>query len=199
MPKWAAPSPTPIPPKMKALLALLALATLLSCGTSQQNYYLLSPSGPAPSRPGMGIGVGPVDLNNYLDKPQLVFQGTANSLEINDLHQWAGDLSSDFASVLATNLGRRKNTGNLQTYPWGRDTELDYQVTINVTRFHGTNTGDAVLEASWRIYKFPGSIQVTARTSNLREPLRSDGFDELAAAQSRLVDQLAAEIASFLR
>lgn len=179
-------------------LLLISMLALSSC-SSQRSYYVLSPAGPAPSGGGIGIGIGPVTMADYLvERPYLVFQSSPNKMELSDDHVWGGDLENDFTRVLASNIGRRTNTGNTRTYPWGRENELKYQITVDVRQFHGTADGDAILEASWRVYVLPDSRLKTSKTTTLREPLLKDGYEELAATQSRLIDKLAAEIAAKL-
>ena len=183
---------------LSPLLILVTFFALASCST-ERNYYLLSPVGKPPSGGGIGIGIGPVTMADYLvERPYLVFQSTPNKMEISDLHEWGGDLRNDFTRVLASNLGRRKGTGNIRTYPWDCENELKYQITVDVRQFHGTADGDAFLEASWRAYELPGSRLIASKTSTLREPITNDGFEELAAAQSRLIDKLAAAISKEL-
>lgn len=182
------------------ITALVLLAALPSCTTTlNHKYYILSPAGPAPSHQGVGIGVGPVITAPYLDRPYLIFQSSENTLEINEYQEWAGDMHSEFARVLATNIGRKVNTGNLQTYPWAKDSEIRYQVAVDVKRFHGTANGDAILEATWRVYKLPESKLLISNSTTMLEPLAKDGFEALAAAQSRLVDRLAAKITTSIR
>ena len=183
---------------LKPILFFISLLALTSCST-QRNFYVLSPTGKVPSSGGIGIGVGPIDVANYLtERPYIVFQSSPNKMEISDLHEWAGDLSDDFSRVLATNLGRYKNTGNVRTYPWDREGDLKYQVALDIRQFHGTSEGDAILEASWRVYSLPESRLLTSKTTTLHEPLQGDGFEALVAAQSRLIDKLAAIIAKQL-
>lgn len=191
---------------MNLLTSFSTFATLCmcmafsSCSSSlQHKYYLLSPSGPVPSTQGASIGVGPIITASYLDRPYLVFQTAENTLDVNENHEWAGELDAEFARVLGTNIGRKINSGNIQTYPWSRESELDYQVVVDIKRFHGNNNGEALLEASWRIYKLPGSRQITSSSITLTEPLKRDGFESLAAAQSSLIDKLADYISSSLR
>ena len=177
---------------------LVALLALSSCST-ERNYYVLSPVGRPPSGGGIGIGIGPVNMADYLvERPYLIFQSSPHKMEISDLHEWGGDLRNDFTRVLASNLGRRKGTGNIRTYPWDRENELKYQITVDVRQFHGTVDGVALLEASWRAYELPGSRLIASKTTTLREPMINDGFEELAAAQSRLIDSLAAAISKEL-
>ncbi|MDQ8191223.1 PqiC family protein [Roseibacillus persicicus] len=179
-------------------LVLLSSCSFLSKGPGR-SYYVLTAAGPAPTRSGIGIGVGPVNLAPFLtERPNLIFQSSPNRLEFSDEHLWAGDLEDDFARVLATNLGRRVGTANVNIYPWQRESELNYQVTIDVIRFQGTPDGETVLEANWRAYRLPEGNLVMNRNTTVTDDLLNDGFEELAASQSRLVDKLAAAIAQSL-
>ena len=179
--------------------SLFSFILLASCSSSiKHNYYLLSPSGPASVNQGVGIGIGPIITAAYLDRPYLIFQTSDNTLDINKSHEWAGDLERQLARVLGTDVGRKINSANVQSYPWVRDSELDYQVAVDIKRFHGTNNGKALLEASWRVYELPGSRKLKSKSITMTEPLEEDGFASLVAAQSRLIDRLSAEIAHSL-
>jgi uncharacterized lipoprotein YmbA len=181
-------------------LFLTSLLLLVASCSAPVNFYVLAPAGPPSSGGGAGIGVGPVTMADYLtERPSLVFQSSPHKMEMTDEHVWAGDLEQDFAGVLASNLGRRLGTGNTRVYPWMEDQGLAYQVIVDVRQFHGRPDGSAVLEASWRAYRLPESRLITSRTTSLSEPLQKDGFEALAAAQSRLVDRLALRIAEELQ
>jgi len=179
-------------------LTLLSGILLVGCGSPAKSYYVLTPAGPAPSASGRGIGVGPVSIPAYLDRPNLVFKQSGNLLAVSESHRWAGDLENNISSVLAINLGRRLGTGNVRTYPWGSDKELRYQISVDIRQFHGTSEGDAYLEASWRVYSLPSRAMVTSRSWSGTEPLKKDGYEELAAAESRLLDRLATQISKGL-
>ena len=184
---------------MKMLPLLLSCLCFASCGGGG-NYYVLAPAGSALSGGGVGIGIGPVIVADYLEeRPYLVFQSSPTRVEVSDEHRWAGDLAGNFSRTLGTNLGIRMGTGNVGQYPFSKDSELRYQITVDVSQFHGTADGDAFLEASWRAYSLPGGRLIASRTASLHEPLQGDGFEKLAEAQSRLVDRLSGEIAKELR
>lgn len=180
-------------------LALLIGFLLAGCATAPKSFYVLTADGSAPSGGGAGIGVGPVSLAEYIDRPNLVVADSPNQLSIADDHRWAGDLSSSIARVTATNLGRRLQTGNVRTYPWRDDNGLRYQVTIDIRQLHGSGDGHAVIEAGWRIYALPERRVAAAKTFVAREPLDADGYPALVAAESRLLSRLAAEIASAMK
>lgn len=175
-----------------AFLYLLPVA----CGSGPKSYYVLTPDGPVPSTSRHGIGVGPVSIPEYIDRPNLVLQEQANQFSVASNHRWAGALDTSIARVTATNLGRRTGTGNVRTYPWPGDDGLNCQVTLDIRQFHGEVDGHAVLEAGWRIYSLPDRRLIGSRTFHAREALESDGYQALVAAQSRLLSRLADEISS---
>lgn len=185
----------PFPSKL-GLLCLLAVS-LFSCAPSK-SYYILTPEGPAPSGGGRGIGVGPVSIAAYLDRPNLVFQQSQHQLAVADSHRWAGDLEDNISSVLAANLGRRLGTGDVRTYPWSDDGGLTHQISIDIRQMHGTADGDAFLEAAWRVYSWPDRRMTASKSWSGREPMQADGYDALAAAHSRLLARLASQIADSL-
>jgi len=178
---------------------LSACLLLAGCGVGPRSFYVLTSDGPAPSGGGPGIGVGPVALAEYIDRPNLVVAEAENQLGIAENHRWAGDLSASIARVTAANLGRRLKTGNIHSYPWRGDDGLRYQVTLDIRQFHGAADGHAVIEAGWRAFALPERRLVASRSFVDREPLAADGYQPLVAAQSRLLSRLADDIATALR
>lgn len=180
-------------------LSIIGLAVLLisSCA-APKSYYILTPEGPAPSGGGRGVGVGPVSIAAYLDRSNLVFHESGNRLAVAESHRWAGDLEDNIASVVATNLGRRLKTGNVRTYPWADDGDLRYQISLDIRQLHGTSDGSAMIEAAWRVYSLPDRRMITSKSWTGTEEMHADGYDALAAAESRLLAQLATQIARSL-
>ena len=172
---------------------------LAGCAQPAKNFYVLTASGPTPSGGGISIGVGPVTLAEYIDRPNLIIQQGPNQLAVADDHRWAGELSSSIARVTATNLGRNLGTGNVRTYPWQRDSEIRYQVTLDIRQLHSTEDGYALIEAGWRAYSLPERTLKKSRTFVDREPLKSDGYPAMVAAQSQLLERLAESISASLR
>jgi uncharacterized lipoprotein YmbA len=184
---------------MKRLLLLMLAALLAGCSQPNKTFYVLTASGPMPSGGGVGIGVGPVSLAEYINRPNLVTQEAPNQLGVAEDHRWAGDLSAGIARVVAANLGRDLKTGNVRTYPWQRDEEISYQVTLDIRQLHSGTDGYAVIEAGWRVYQLPERRLRASRTFTDREPLESDGYNASVAAQSRLVGRLSDSIAASIR
>jgi uncharacterized lipoprotein YmbA len=184
---------------MNRLFLLLAAVLVAGCAQPNKSFYVLTASGPVPSGGGIGIGVGPISLAEYLDRPNLVTQEAPNQLAVAEDHRWAGDLSASIARVTAANLGRRLKTGNVRTYPWQSDSEISYQITLDVRQLHSESDGYAVIEAGWRAYSLPDRRLKASKTFTSREPLESDGYNSSVAAQSRLLERLAEQISASLR
>ncbi len=184
---------------MNRFLILIVASLLAACSQPNKSFYVLTASGPVPSGGGVGIGVGPVSLAEYIDRPNLVTQEAPNQLAVAEDHRWAGDLSAGIARVVAANLGRDLKSGNVRTYPWLRDEEIRYQVTLDVRQLHSESDGYAVIEAGWRVYQLPERRLVASRTYTDREPLESDGYNASVAAQSRLIGRLSDTIAASIR
>ena len=177
----------------------MVAALVAGCAQPNKTFYVLTASGPMPSGGGIGIGVGPVSLAEYIDRPNLVTQQAPNQLAVAEDHRWAGDLSASIARVVAANLGRDLKTGNVRTYPWMRDEEINYQITLDVRQLHSESDGYAVIEAGWRVYSLPDRRLKASKTFTDREPLESDGYNSSVAAQSRLIGRLSDNIAASLR
>lgn len=184
---------------MNRFLILLAALLLGGCAQPAKSFYVLTAGGPAPSGGGIGIGVGPVVIAEYLDRVNLVTQESDNKLGVSESQRWAGDLTALITRVTAVNLGRQLHSGNVRTYPWQTDSEISYQVTLDVRQLHSQADGFAVCEIGWRAYSLPDRRLKASKTFTDREPLGSDGYDASVAAQSRLLERLAESVAASLR
>lgn len=184
---------------IRNFLIILTAVMLLGCGSGYPTFYSLSAEGPSPNGGGIGIGVGPVILAEYVDRANLVVKTSANKLEVAENHRWAGDLDYSISRVLSINLGRKLKTGNVRTYPWSRDSEVDYQVAMDIREFIAGDDGYAHLEASWRIYALPSRKLVMSKTFVGKEPIATGDFEAMVAAQSKLLGRLSDDIAGGIR
>lgn len=184
---------------MRYLSLIFCVVFVVGCASPYPEFYTLTPEGPSSTASGMGIGVGPIILADYVDRENLVIQTSPNKMEVAELHLWAGDLDNGIARVLAVNLGRRLNTSNTRAYPWLRDSELDYQVAMDIREFVAGSDGYAHIEANWRIYSLPARKLKATRTFVGKEPIEKETFESMVAAQSRLLGKLSEDIAKGIR
>ncbi|MEY3394860.1 MAG: hypothetical protein RL346_1096 [Verrucomicrobiota bacterium] len=180
-------------------MVFIPILMLLGCGTSTPTFYTLSAMGSGPTGGGLGIGVGPVILAEYLNRQNLMVKTSENQIEASANHLWAGDLRHSVSRVISVNLGSELNTGNVRSYPWRGDGEIDYQVTMDIHEFVAANDGYAHLHASWRVFAMPERRLVSSETFVAREPVKETTFEAMIAAQSRLLARFSNVIADCIR
>ena len=187
----------------------LALLALTGCpGNAPTRLYVLTATTdkPASTSPqGVAIGVGPITLPKYLDRPQIVTRVAANSLDQANLDQWGGDLNDNITRVVATNLSNRLATDRVSLYPWKDGAPVDFQVTMDISRFEQDKDGSAVLNVFWSIVNpKDGTVLLMRRSSYTQsagEPAASQSdnprpFDAQAAAMSRDLAQFSHDVAA---
>jgi uncharacterized lipoprotein YmbA len=148
---------------------------------------------------GIIIGVGPVSLAAYLDRPQIVTRETAHTLKLSESNVWAEPLQDSIPRVIGTNLANILDTNRVFRAPRrDRALPLDFRVAIGISRFDGRLGGDVMLCARWTLYGQADRALFT-RVSIIKEPTGAAGYDKLIAAQNRALQRLGNEIAETIR
>jgi uncharacterized lipoprotein YmbA len=147
----------------------------------------------------IAIGVGPVDMPDYLDRPEIVNRLSPNELHVAQFHQWAEPLGSNVNRVLAENLSRILCADAVVVFPWSGSTPVDYKVTVEVLHFDGKIGGNADLIAQWFIFAGDEGKTLATRKSSFSEPSGDGDYEALVSAQSRIVEKLSVEIAEAIR
>jgi uncharacterized protein len=183
-----------------------ALLVLSGClGSPPTQWYLVPPlSGPdtAPSVSAgprdLTLGVGPVTVPPYLDRPQLVTRTSRATLVLAELDQWAAPLPDTIARVLAENLSLLIPTERVVLHPWSRTLDPDYQVTVEVLQFDRGPGGEVVLAARWSLLERDGQVRVL-RTSRLSQAAGGADYEAAVTAMGRTLETLARDMAATLR
>lgn len=191
-------------PLCNTLILLLAAFAAGCAGTSpSSNFYLLTPVAEAPAGPGvatgLAVGVGPVRLAAHLEREQIVARSGSNTLEINEFDRWGGSLERNVADVVAENLSRLLGTDAVLVSPWSNTVEIDYQVALDVRTLERIDGGPVRLVAQWRLFRGGDEELVEIRRTVIDETVGGPGYDAQAAAESRALAKLSAEIARSIR
>jgi uncharacterized lipoprotein YmbA len=194
-----------------ALIALIvSFGGCLGTGTQKPtDFYLLQPltssaqeEGAVVSE-GVVLGIGPVRVQEYLNRPQIVTRTSTNEIKIHDFHYWGEPLNSTFTAILAQNLSVLLSTHRILIFPYRSKQELplDYQVVVDVVRFDGEPGVKASLLAQYYILKFEGNErkQTVTRQTSFSKPLADKSFETLVATLSALVADLSREIAGEIK
>ena len=141
------------------------------------------------------IGVGPVTLPSYLDRPQIVTRASQAQLHLAEFDQWAAPLQDTVARVLAENLSLLMPAARVVLHPWPRTTVIDQQVLLEVTRFDRTTGGEVVLVARWSLLGAAGQ-ELTMRQAHFSAPAGGPEYEATVTAMGRTLEALSRDIAA---
>ena len=188
--------------KLVGLFLMLVLVNSCAGTSASSRFYVLSPIAEIegtkhvlPMKQELAIGVGPIIIPEYMNRPQIVTRSSQNELKIHDFQRWAGSFKEDIVRVLAANLETLLATEKVVNYPWTEAFPLDYQVEGQVTHFEGIPGDDVVLKASWAIFEKEGEEPLVIRSRSYTEPTQGGGYNAYVAAQSRLLARLSRDVA----
>ena len=184
-------------------LSALALAFLLSgCSlslpfagpTRQVEYYVLtSPvsSGKEISSP--RIGVMPLSMPGYLTRPQLVVRESDGvNIRVLDFVRWGEEIGQGVSRVLCDAL----SSEGISAVPLRTGSQVDAKLMLDVRRFDGSLDGVVMLDVVWTVQK---GKTVCQSGHTLKELPCGDSLESMVETQSRLVQELAKDIARSLR
>lgn len=182
----------------QAVIIVLLLLLSGGCSTTvMPRYYLLNPlSGePGTHSPCVSLGIGPVKVPEYLNRPQIVTRASTNELFLGQYDRWAEPLGETFPRVLAENLSKLLCARSTAIYPWKSSAQIDYRVEAEVIRMDGVLGKEAILEVWWTISGGPEKKVLVSRQARFREPAASNDYESFVQAQSRLSAQFSKELA----
>jgi len=149
---------------------------------------------------GIAIGVGPVNLPAYLDRPQIVTRAEAHKLRLSESNVWAEPLKESILRVIAVNLSNMLQTTRIFRIPRrDRAIPLAYRVDLGIARFDGKLGGDAQLVARWTLYKGQSEEALLTRVSIIAEASGGEGYEKMISAQNRALQALSREIADAVK
>jgi uncharacterized lipoprotein YmbA len=180
-----------------ALAAGLAALAACAAKTPAARFYLLQAQ-PLASAGALAavVGVGPVELPAYLDRPQIVTGGAGPEMRLDEFQRWAEPLRDNFAQALADDLARQLPASHILPYPWNRAIAPDYQIGVRVARFHVNEAGQCELEANWSVLR--RNQLVFLKSFRVKVPASDAGYDAKVTAQSRALASFSQEIAGAL-
>jgi len=188
------------------MVSLLILEGCVTRPRALTKFYLLSPLAISEVEDSdkageifMTIGVGPVHLPEYLDRPEIVTRINPNELKLAELDIWAEPLQVNFTRVLVENISRLLSTEPVAVFPWGASPQIDFQIDIEVVRLDGDIAGKAFLIAQWSILDSANKSILFSKKSQYTESVSGTGYSALVAAQSRMIGALSHDIAEAIK
>ena len=182
------------------------LCTILLAGcpsTQPSKFYVLSPlsspeqkSRASLEHDAIAIGIGPIEIPAYLDRPQIVTRSSPHELELAEFHKWGEPLKANISRVLAENISGLLSTDQIYLFPWKRSAQFNYQILVRITRFDTSPEGEAILNARWEIRANNEKDVLAIRRSHFRAPASGQGYQGAVSAMSQNLEDLSHVIAT---
>ena len=183
---------------------LLPLAPLGGCFSSpSSSFYVLQEIPPRAESESAGqelaIGVGPLQIAEYLDRPQMVMREGGNALSIDEFHRWAEPLKDSLPRLLAMNLSTLLGTDEVALFPWKGYGPMDYRVEGLVTRFEAGPSQIVTLEVQWTLVQEVDPQVAHTRRFRTGVPMSDDDPEDQAAAMNEAFTEFSRAVAEAIQ
>ena len=180
---------------------------LSGCASSPiPRYYLLSSleatsleMKPSAEEQCFSIGIGPINIPYYLDRPQIITRGAPIEFKLAEFDRWGEPLKDNLKHVLAKNLSILLCTKAIAFFPWKGGIPIDYRIEMEVLRLDGSLGGNVSLEAWWMVFSGDGKKMLVSKKSTFTEAVGGQDYKSLVGAHSRALGTLSREIAEVIK
>ncbi len=166
------------------------------------HFYVLSPmlrndnaNAAAKSMQGAAFEIGPVEIPEYLNRPQIVTFHNSNVAHLAEFEHWAEPLKHNISRVIAENMSVLLNTDKVFIFPQKKRTPVEYQIEVNILRFDGELGKDLFLSALWSVVDVEKEEQLFIGRSNFKEKINGADYIAFTSAQSKALEKLCVKIA----
>lgn len=188
-------------PPLFACAMSLALAGCL--GSSRPSrFYTLAPlqirNGQGGTPPDATLAIGPVEIPESIDRPQIVTRTGANELVVAEFDRWGGSLDTEISGALVATVRDRLASQQIAVAPW-RSAILSgvgpsYRAAVSVSRFDGIPGQSVVLQGRWELIGQSGE-SLGGREAIVTEKIDGAGYDALVAAMQRALVRFGQQMA----
>jgi len=152
---------------------------------------------PTASTQGTVIGLGPIRIPEYLNRPQMIVAVSDNQYRLFEDHRWAERLDQNISLALFKALPRQLGTDRIVRFPWSQRQVIDYQVGIDILEFNVNASGQSRLIAQWFVKR--KELPAIDKRSVYQFPASTTDQAVMVKAQSQCLTKLGQEISATLR
>lgn len=188
----------------KIPFACFAVLLLAACGTTKPStFYVLdsnafhAESKTSENADNIKIGIEPVFVPNYLNRPQIVIRDDDGvTLKISEFNRWAEQIGDVFPRVLAAAISETAKYPAAKQINLNRDL-FPYRLFVEVLRFDAVFGKEAVLDAWWTIMTRDGKT-IRRERATLTEPA-GDTYAAVVASEQKLIARFGAAIGAYAK
>ncbi len=187
-----------------AFLALIIGGCVSIPDSPSPRFYMLKPITAADAAktfevaPDTIVGIGPVKIPEYLNRPQIVTRDKNNMLTFAQFDRWGEQLDIGLGRLIREDLIVLLPDATLEIFPWGLDIPARYQVFIDVVQMECLLEKEMFLAVQWSIFDLNKKKMLFIKRSEFRQPIVPHNYSGLVKALSDACASLSAEIAGAL-
>lgn len=185
---------------------VVLLLTLAACGvfvSTPTTFYTLTTLVPEEvdavalgAAKHMTVSIGPVEIADYLARPEIVVRSSANTLKIAPTERWGGSLRNNVSRTLLDNLGLLLGPGGYRIVSWETPVPADYRLAFSVSRFERNESGKVILEADWQFFTQGGTRIAAIGSSRVVEVVAGESYAATVETMDRALAVLSRELAA---
>ena len=144
------------------------------------------------------IGVGPVKIPGYQDRPQIVTQDKEKMLKFAQFDRWGEPLDFGMKRLIGENLAVMLPEAKFTLYPWNSSVPVKYQVVVEIIQLDSKLDEDMFLVAQWLVIDVQNSKTMIIKRSEFRQSIIPQNYSGLVKTLSMACASLSSEIVEAL-
>jgi uncharacterized lipoprotein YmbA len=187
--------------KKRALSYTLSALILVGC-SAKSNFYQLTPTQSKHPKSYIKkdkiIAIAPIEIADYIDKPQIITRIDNEQLSLHELDRWAGAIDKNIQSVIRYDLMHKLPRYTILTKPLPEPIDNKYTLYIHIDRFDGDINGSVVLDGRWSLIDENEDRFIKGKNIHYKTQANNT-LPSIISTQSKLLDRLASDIAREVR
>jgi uncharacterized lipoprotein YmbA len=147
---------------------------------------------------GVFIGVGPVRMPEYMNRPQMITRDKDGLLNIAQFERWGEPVDAAVLRMLDENLAVMLPGANTVKLPWSLDLPVKYQVSADIIQMDCELEKNLTVVARWNISDADTRKTLFSRRTEIAQPLITHDYFGLSEALSAAVAALSSQMAQQL-
>ncbi len=141
------------------------------------------------------IGVGPVRIPEYLNRPQIVTKDGEGMLTFAQFDRWGEPLDLALSRLISANLTLLLPGVNMEVYPWNIAIPVEYQVLADVVQLESELDKDLFFAAQWSLLDAQNNKMLFTKRFEFRKPIEPHSYSGLVGTLSMACASLSRDIA----
>jgi uncharacterized lipoprotein YmbA len=144
------------------------------------------------------VGVGPVKVPEYLERPQIVTRSKENTLKFAQFDRWGESLGLGLTRLIREDLVIILPGVKFIAHPWESSVTVKYQVIVEIIQLDSTLNKNMFLVAQWQVVDAQNMKTILIKRSEFRQPIIPQDYPGLVKTLSTVCASLSNEIAEAL-